>query len=162
MNFQDPVVKRVSQCTLLALMLALLSIAALTSWLVQDWDGHTNRSPALIQAIEALPRLSGERVSDIQSLAAVLLGAIPLMVAPVCFSMVADTRRLNKFGGFMVAILLLSLTLAAVGYLGIDMKWKDSHDLELEGLTHAHQWARTVLSACVFYLAALLGIKATP
>ena len=162
MDFEDPVVKRVSQCTLVALMLTLVSIAWLTSWLVQDWDGQVNRSASLVQAIDALPRLSGERSSDVQSLAAVLLGAIPLMVAPVCFSMDGGKRRLNVFGGIMVTVLLVALALSVFGYLGIDTKWKDGHALELEGLVHAQQWARTVLSACVFYLASLLGIKAKP
>ncbi|CAM5783825.1 hypothetical protein RFUL19S_01200 [Rhizobacter fulvus] len=84
------------------------------------------------------------------------------MVAPVCFSLVDDKRRLNVFGGVMVTVLFLALALAVYGYININPKWKDGHALGLEGLVHAQQWARTVLSACVFYLAALLGIKGKP
>jgi purine-cytosine permease-like protein len=128
---------------------------------VQDWDGQINRSQLLVRLINILPRLSGERTSDVQSLVAILLGALPLMVASVCFSTTGNTRRLNGFGGVMVLVLSVALVLAVVGYLGIDPKWKDGHVLGLDGLVHAQQWARTVISVCVFYLAALLGIKAS-
>ncbi|UUZ77412.1 hypothetical protein LP414_09405 [Polaromonas sp. P1(28)-13] len=159
MNFEDPLVRRVGKIALAALVLALLAISGLTAWLVFDWDGQSNNSRVLVRAVDALPRLSGERTSDFLSLMALIAGALPAMVAPVCFTSVDGSRLLNRFGGFMVLVLLLVLVLSAVGYLGIDTMWKDGHALELEGLVHAQQWARAVLSASVFYLSALLGIK---
>lgn len=161
-DFEDPTIKRISQGALVVLMLLLLGIAGLTAWLVVDWDGQINQSELLVGAIETLPNLTGERTSDVQNLTAILLAALPLMIAPVCFSMVGEKRRLNRFGGMMVFIMLVALVLAVVGYLGINLAWQDGHALGLEGLVLAQQWARAVLTACVFYLAALLGIRAKP
>ncbi|MNW18671.1 hypothetical protein D3C71_2183260 [compost metagenome] len=53
--------------------------------------------------------------------------------------------------------------LAGLSYLWINPKdWEDGHLLELSGLLHVQLWARTVLSGSAFYIATLLGIKATP
>jgi len=161
-DFEDPMIKRISQAALVALMLVLLIIAFLTAWLVTDWDGTVNQSESLVRAVKILPSLTGQQTGDVQNLCAILLASLPLMVAPVCFNMVGEKRRLNRFGGIMVCVMLAALVLALVGYMGIDLNWQDGHELGLEGLTRAQQWARVVLSACVFYLAALLGIKAKP
>lgn len=163
MNFDDPFIRRISQTVLAILTIAMFSIGGLTSWLVLDWDGQINHSAGLVTAIGALPLLSGERTNNVQNLTAILLSALPLMVAPICFSIgEAGLRRLNKFGATMTIVLIVALVLSTFGYVGMDPdKWKDGHQLGLDGLQHAQQWARTVISGCVFYLAALLGIKAT-
>ena len=159
MDFEDPIIKRISQVALSVLMMLLLIVAGLTAWVVADWDGDINRSETLVKAINILPSLTGERTGDVQNIVGILFASLPLMVAPVCFTTINNKQRLNKFGGVMACVMLAALLLAGTGYMGIDLTWQAGHELGLDGLTRAQQWARAVLSASVFYIAALLGVK---
>lgn len=159
MDLEDPIVKRIAQCLLVALMFVLLYVAGLCAWIVFDWDGNSNNSELLVRAIQILPSLSGQKTGDIQNIGAILISSLPVMVAPICFTTVDAKRRLNLFGSVMISVMLIALMLSVIGYMGINLNWGSGHTLGQDGLLHTQQWARAVLTVCVFYIAALLGLK---
>jgi hypothetical protein len=160
MNFDDPTVRRIAQLVLTLLMLGLLAAGATTTAVVLDFGVGGSRSETVLKVAEKLPAVTGEKVNDLRSTLAVVTGAIPLMLTAVCFRKQGDTRVLSRFGLAMTLVLLLALLSGASGFLFIDPQgWQDGHALGLSGLLNVQTWAKTVASASIFYLAALLGIK---
>lgn len=161
MNLEDPAVRRFSQSLLTLIVIFMLFISILTIWLVIDWDGVGSNNEYLAQLFITLPKLSGEKISDFINLAAIFIGAIPLILSSVCFKSINGNKNLNKFGVAMLTAISLSLIFSAIAYVFINPKlWGDGHSLGSEGLTHAQQWAKIVLNTSVAYISTLLGIKA--
>lgn len=160
MDLDDPIIRRLCQCVLALLLIIFLYVALLSSWVVVDWDGSGNRSQVLIKAISSLPSLPRERSGDVKTIFAILVSSLPMIVATVCFSTIDGVKRINIFGGFMLVGLFLSILMAVIGYIGIDLSWKDGFDLGEEGLTRIVDLAKGVLSASVFYVTSILGLKA--
>lgn len=159
-NFEDPIIKRISQAALILLVIAFVYIALLAALVVVDWDGGGTRSKILLKAISSLPNISGEKAGDITPIFAIIITALPVMAAAVCFTTVDGKKRLNLFGGFMLCGLLAAILLAVYGYLGIDPKWKAGHELGEEGITRILVLTKSALTASVFYVCSLLGLKA--
>ena len=130
-------------------------------WLVFDWNQLGDNNEYLAQLFIKLPKLSGEGSSDFINLVTIFIGAVPLVLSSICFKTINGSKHLNLFGTAVLVVISLSFIFSAIGYLGINPKlWKDGHSLGFEGLVHAQQWARTILSTSVAYISTLLGIKA--
>jgi hypothetical protein len=75
----------------------------------------------------------------------------------------ADKRLLTAFGAGLMYALLAVLLIAIVAYLAIDPPaWNvaQAHTLGLSQLTMLQDTAHNIIRGCVFFLAALLGLKA--
>lgn len=183
MNLDDPFVRAIGQVVLGALVAALACVGVLTLGVLVDWyftDGNGPGNDRLARLVQMLPPLSGPAINEVQNIVAILLTAVPLLVTPVCFlpqqaaapagpaegaaapaATPAPSRRLNRFGKVLVVVLLLVMAMCTLAYVGIKPSdWEHNHVLELDGSTHAQNWALAALRGAVFYFAALLGLRA--
>ena len=149
---------------LVLLAVSLYGCAIVFEYLVIN-DGKGNNGDGLAALLERFPRVQDNKLQEFSSLVAILVAAVPLAVAPICFQApdAQGQRKLTPFGAFMLYTLLATLLFAVVGYLSLDPEgWNraQAHSLSLENLNLLQEGVKSAIRVCVFFLAALLGLKA--
>lgn len=167
MNFDDPRIRQLSYVVLCIMALAMFVAASYCTAIAYEYlvinNSRGNDAGGLAKLMSYLPQLQNSKLQDFSSLVGILVAATPLMVAPVCVETTDNQRRLTRFGVGLMYVLLVDLLVAVVAYLAIDPQaWfkAQAHTLDLEQLTTLQDTSRTVIRGCVFFLAALLGLKA--
>ena len=164
---EDPIIRRFCQLALVLLVICFICIGFLSSWVVFDWDGHGNHSALLVKIITSIPDISGvkkatgsDNSGDIKTIFAIFISSIPMLFASVCFTTADDKKRVNLFGGIILGGLFIAVLLELIGYSSISLSWQDGHELGPDGLNKIIMLAKGALTASVFYVSSLLGLKA--
>lgn len=168
-NFSDPHIRRIAHFVLGAMALILLSVSVFSCAFVYEYLVYNrssgNNENGLAAVVANFPRPTDAKLQEFAGLLAVLVAAVPLAVTPICFN-APDTegrRNLSRFGAGLLYTLLGTLLLATVAYLSLSPDvWTraQAHSLKLSELNFLQDGIKSVIRLCVFFLAALLGLKA--
>lgn len=170
MSFDDPEIRRLSKIVLGVMVLVMLLISCYCALISIEYlilnNRRGNDEDGLAKLMDYIPIVHETKISNLASLVAVLVTAVPFMVAPVCFytEMVGgkSIRRLTKFGTWMLYSLLGILIVSVGAYLAIDPPvWNaaEAHSLNLVQLVLLLDVSHNIIRICTFFLATLVGLK---